>query len=827
MMRYRLFSTFLAAVVLFVGVTLAAAAAPKPAAKPPSAPAASTAALTVDDTPGAPGEFGFRPEEGQPSPVNPPGFVWRPQQKGGAAYELEVARDAAFTAVEYRAAGLTYPVHCPPRTLPEGQWHWRFRMVNKKGEASAWSKVRTFSIAKSAVAMPMPARDDLLGRIPAAHPRLFVRPEQLPQLKALAKGDLKPEFDKLVAECEKLLKNPPPTAEPPTYPEGLSRQSDEWKAIWWGNRTYTIKALDGAARLAFTRLLGGKEEYGQLARRILMDCAKWNPTGSTGYRYNDEAGMPYAYYFSRTYTYVNDLLTPEEKAKCREVMAVRGAEMYKHLCPRHLWQPYSSHSNRAWHKLGEVGIAFKDEIPEAGEWAWFAMNVFYNAYPVWCDSDGGWHEGSSYWQSYIARFSWWADVMRVAFNVNAYQKPYFSQIGYYPMYLQPPGTQGGGFGDLTPTRPADANRQLMTMLAVQAGNPYWKWYVDALGGPQPESGYIGFIRGMLPKVEAKAPDALPSSRCFRGTGQAYLNTTLKAAAENVEVLFKSSPFGTQSHGYDSQNAFMLYVAGDPLFVSTGRRDQYGSKHHADWMWNTKSVNSILVDGKSQGKRTAAARGQVLGFATSADLDYVAGEAAGAYDGGVLKRFTRHIVFVKPGLVVLFDRLEAPKPSTFQWMLHSPQEMKIAGPAAVEAASGKASAKVAFLAPAGLKLSQSNLYEPPPRRNKVTEWHLTAETAAPVARMEFVTVVRPARPGDPAPGGQTLKSIPGGYALEADVAGGRTLVLLRAADTGVLAFGGRSIDADVAAVRFDAVGKPVSHLVVRGTDAKVGAGDLPR
>ena len=72
-----------------------------------------------------------------------------------------------------------------------------------------------------------------------------------------------------------MLAKPPPTEEPPKYPQGMVRNSDEWRKVWWGNRVYTIKALDGAATLAFTRLIGGKDEYGQLAKRILMDCAKW------------------------------------------------------------------------------------------------------------------------------------------------------------------------------------------------------------------------------------------------------------------------------------------------------------------------------------------------------------------------------------------------------------------------------------------------------------------------------------------------------------------------------------------------------------------------
>jgi len=803
--------------------------APTSAARVPAAPAppaAPAAALALDESPARPGEWGFRPEDGRASPVNPPNFVWRPQ-KGADAYELECSRDAAFAAVDYRAAGLQFFCHTPPRTLAEGPWHWRFRYVDKSGRASAWSKVRAFTLDKSAAAMPMPTREELLSRIPKTHPRLFIRPEQLPRLRELAKGELKPHFDRLVADCDRLLKSPPPTQEPPKYPPDCKRLSEEWRVIWWGNREYTIRALNAAATLGFTRLLGSRQEYGPLARRILMDCAAWDPKGSTNYRYNDEAGMPYAYFFSRAYTFNYDLLSEEDRAKCREVMAVRGREMYEHLCPRHLWSPYNSHSNRAWHKLGEAGIAFYGEIPEAADWTWFAMNVFYNVYPVWCDPDGGWHEGASYWNSYMARFSYWADVMRVALGIDAYKKPYFSQAGYYAMYLQPPGTKGGGFGDLNPTRPAETNAGLMTNFAVQAANPYWQWYVEAVGGPRPEGGYIGLVRGTLPKTPARPPDDLPASRCFRGIGQAYLNTTLRSAADNVEVLFKSSPFGTQSHGYDSNNAFMLYVTGEPLFLSTGRRDLYGSEHHTRWMWHTRSTNCITVNGQSQGKRSAAAQGEVLGFYTSSTLDYVAGEAGACY-GDALKRFTRHIVFAKPGLVVIFDRLEAPQPALFQWHLHAPAEMKAAGQGDIRAATGPAAARVAMLAPAGLKLSQTDKYDPPPHpRIKVTEWHLAAETAAPAPRVEFVTVIRPHRAGQEPTGGQTLKPIPGGYALEADLADGRAIILLRAADSGSLSYGGRSADADVAAVRLDKAGKPVAHLAAAGRSARGGPGEWAR
>jgi len=105
------------------------------------------------------------------------------------------------------------------------------------------------------------------------------------------------------------------------------------------------------------------------------------------------------------------------------------------------------------------------------------MNVFYNTYPVWCDDDGGWHEGISYWSSYQSRFTWWADVMRQAFGVDAFDKPYYSRAGYYAMYLMPPGKVGGGFGD--PPRPKTDTGNGMS---IRSEDPRRPAAISALSG---------------------------------------------------------------------------------------------------------------------------------------------------------------------------------------------------------------------------------------------------------------------------------------------------------------------------------------------------------
>jgi len=748
----------------------------------------AAAELTLDEKPAGGGEWGYRPAQGAMSAVNPPSFSWRPQK--GLTWEVTCTGTQPYTNVGFLWEDIEFNVYYPAQTFSAGTYTWRYRGKDSKGNYTNWSRARTFTIAKDAASMLMPEREELLSRIPKTHPRLFMRPENLPRLRRLAKGEMKAQYDRLVMECERLLKNPPSTTEPPKYPKDMVSGSEEWRKVWWGNRTYTIKALDGAATLAFTRLLGGPEKYGAEAKRILLECAKWEPKGSTGYRYNDEAGMPYAYYFSRTYTFVNDLLSEQEKKICRDMMKVRGDEMYNHLCPRHLWRPYSSHSNRAWHFLGEVGIAFLGEVKGAEDWVWFAMNVFYNVYPAWSDDDGGWHEGISYGHSYLGRFTWWADVMREAMGINAYDKPFFSKAGYYTMYLMPPGKVGGGFGDGAWRRSASSNVSLMSQFAAQAGNGHWQWYVEEMGGAREIGGYIGFIRGTLPKVEAKQPDDLPSSRLFRGTGQAYLNSDLTDAGKSVQVIFKSSPFGTQSHGNEANNSFVLWAYGERLLVRSGHYDSYGSAHHSNWVWSTRSVNNITVNGRGQGKRTANARGEIFAFKTTPSMDIVAGEAGQAYEDGILNRFTRTILFVKPELVVVYDRLEAKEPSHFEYWLHAINKINVKNQHEVQVRNDNVVCDIDFLTPSGLTFKQTNEYDPNPRpRIKMREWHLTAETADKKKQMEFVTLYRPHRIEGKVPDEASLEQTKGGYALKAKLLDGEFVVLLPTDDSASLkAFG---------------------------------------
>ncbi len=701
--------------------------------------------FVLDESPAVEREWGYRPFDGSTPDQNPPGFSWRPTPDA-AWYHLQISRDASFEKVDYEANRLPWSAHCPPTALKPGTLYWRYRAAGEKEgsttQLTGWSTVRSFTLTRKAAVFPQPTSEMLKEMIPLDHPRLFLRPEDVAQVKARCEGDLKEIWTELVASADKLIEKPPDSTEPPLYPEGTVRLSEVWKNIWWGNRTRTVAVGNAASTLAFAYRIAGDEKYARAARELLMAFCEWDPNGATNYQYNDEAGMPALYLPARAYTFLGDFLTEQERSRVIEVMNIRGRHVFEYLTGnRHHWRPYASHSNRAWHKMGELAMAFYHDIPEASVWLDYAMTIFYTAYPVWGDSQGGWHEGTAYWSSYMSRFFYWADVMQSILKINIYDRPFYHQAGYYPLYVVPPGTGTGGFADQAILINSKSLAPVVMELAQGASNPYWLWYAESQGH-RPSVSYLNLLRATrAQKLDARPPSDLPTSRLFEGVGLAAMNTNLVDGKENVQIHFKSSPFGRQSHGYNSNNAFLLNVRGEPVFIRSGKRDLYGSPHHREWMWETKSDNAILINGTGQITRLPSASGQITHWATSKTVDVVAGEAAQSYPD-TLTRWGRRIIFLKPNVIVIHDVLDATAPSTFQWMLHAPHHSFEIGDNQVLWSGEPGTVRVRFLEPAGLRISQSDKFDTPLAdwvTWKQEQYHLTADAFEPTAHREFLTL----------------------------------------------------------------------------------------
>jgi Domain of unknown function (DUF4962)/Heparinase II/III-like protein len=486
----------------------------------------------------------------------------------------------------------------------------------------------------------------------------------------------------------------------------------------------------------------------------VLHLASWNPDGPTNWNLNDEAAMPILFRLARAYDWSFAALSDTDRAVVRAAMRRRGADAWKGSQigqgAGHLNRPYNSHGNRAWHKLGELAIAGLGDIPEADAWLKYALDKFWAAYPVWSDDDGGWHEGPAYWSSYNTKITWWLDVM-ARYGIDGFKKPYFAHAADYLMYTAPPGSPDMGFGDLSFGKPS-SGLSVVQYYARRMKNPYWAWWAQQWGmnGDAGEP-VMAFLRSAS-AVEPKPPADQPASKVFPGTGLAILNTNLLDSADNVQLRFKSSPFGRQSHGHDPQNSFTLNAYGEQLLVNNVYRDLYGSPFHTQWCWETKSQNALLVDGAGQTVHSPEAAGRIAKFESHDGLDWVVGDASATY-GDKLKKYIRNVIFVKPDVILLVDEVEAGKSAAFEWMLHAQAPFTLDGQQ-LRLERARAGVLVDYVASELLNIRQWDGYDPPPGSGKAAnvarmfpnQWHVEASTRTASAHAFTVTVLRVYRKG---------------------------------------------------------------------------------
>ena len=563
-------------------------------------------------------------------------------------------------------------------------------------------------------------------------------------------------------------------------------------------------------------LLTADERFGQEARRRLMHIMTWDPDGSTSLKNNDEPGMQMPRDAARTYDYIYPLLAPAERRKVCEVLAVRLRQIHDTLRRRPFESnPFESHALGSYvNNLTEGLLAMAGDLPVTPMLEYALIQFWSPYYPPFGGEDGGWSEGPSYWSWSAGRMARTFALIEMNTGARISQRPWLRNTPYFKMYVNPPYSRMAPFGD---SQDNTVGFDTMYALGAMLRDPYALWYASFRKyRPQGMDAFL-YEQGGL---EPRAPEDLPQARAFFDAGVVAMHSALADASRNVQVLLRSSPFGSTSHSYADQNSFVLQAFGEPLAISSGYYDYYGSPHHTQWTWQTKAHNSILVNGEGQQTRNISAKGRIARFATNDYAHYALGDARAAY-AGRLDRFDRHVMFLRPrgseqAIAVIYDELEAPKESTWQWLLHTAEKMDVDTAAGrVEIHRGQARAQVRFLSPAALHFDQTGAFPVNPAAEFLPKWqprwHLTASTDRPSRRQEFITILLPYREGE-APAVETrLLEGTGCRAIELRSGATRHVVLFRrAGHEGVMEAGGVSSKAAVAA-EGSVSGRPAGRL----------------
>jgi hypothetical protein len=249
----------------------------------------------------------------------------------------------------------------------------------------------------------------------------------------------------------------------------------------------------------------------------------------------------------------------------------------------------------------------------------------------------------------------------------------------------------------------------MDALARITGNPYAAWYADFqlkngvigegwnpfyFGDTQPRTGHTIHdddefrwfrIAWELPDPPAPATDIadLPLARVFPETGSANMHTDLQHAENNLMISLRSSPYGSTSHAHANQNAFNIQFGGEKLFYNSGYRPSMGVPHYEKWFKASIGHNTVLIDGKGQPIGAGESYGWIPRFLHGESISYALGDASMAYDNRFrepqkagMKLFRRHLIFLRPSIIVIYDELEADHAAEWTWLIHSPFEIKL-------------------------------------------------------------------------------------------------------------------------------------------------------
>src|ERR1019366_5475711 len=171
------------------------------------------------------GDIGYLPADGATVETNPPALTWLLEPEA-QAYAVQFARDAAFRRGAITIPKTPWALYTHTARLSTSRWFWRYACLDAAGRRSAWSVTRSFVIAPNAQPFPRPDEKLIQNRMPRQHPRLMLRPEEVPAFRQARTGAQEKRWNALVTDAERGLKREL-IPEPPPWTDG------KWNAPEW------------------------------------------------------------------------------------------------------------------------------------------------------------------------------------------------------------------------------------------------------------------------------------------------------------------------------------------------------------------------------------------------------------------------------------------------------------------------------------------------------------------------------------------------------------------------------------------------------------------
>lgn len=554
---------------------------------------------------------------------------------------------------------------------------------------------------------PLPAR---LQQLKGVHPRIFVDQKRVEALREACKTTHAAIWQKLQPQADRLAKSGPPK-----YME-----SDPYSGR---EQLYQREVGNAMPTLAMAWLISQDVKYLDGARAWALASCSYPTWGLGSIDGMDLAAGHQLMGLGLVYDWCYAGLSEADRKTIRDTLIKRAGNMCEAAAMGKAWWGRSYLQNHLWVNVGGMsvaGLAVYDEVPEASAWVGLPLEKFKTTMAA-LGPDGASHEGVGYWQygaEYMLKFMWLA---RDLLGVDLFDNPWWRNTSKYALYMQLPRqawTQGNCIVDI-----ADCPREnwygpdyMLRLLAHEYNDPHAQWLADEENAAKITAGGAPWLNLLWydPTIKPQAPEDLPTLHHF--SDMDIVSARTDWSGNESLLVFKCGPFighkAVQAFSYDpggghvhpDANHFLLFGNGEWLV----RDDGYANKR-------TGQHNTLLVDGKGQvGEAEWFAGSQMLGrkdqpnvlkAASQPDMDYLVGDATAAYPAQLgVKRFRRHLLFVKPNVVLVLDDIALDQAKPLELRFHPEQQQSAQAGNAFISRGPKAALRIEPLTPDGVQVS---------------------------------------------------------------------------------------------------------------------------
>lgn len=501
-----------------------------------------------------------------------------------------------------------------------------------------------------------------------AHPRLILTSARLAELKETRTTTRRGFWPDALQSAEDLARAPIPTM----------RDAN--------NRLRTYGDTLPALGLAFH--LTGERRFVDAADRwinAMMAVPEWRGSQNLG-RSAWVTGS------ALIYDWLHDELPAETRARLRDRLAAEGEIL---LVQTSYWRLLSNHCLIETSALGLIGMTLDGEHPRAATFRQIAQEraalIIEHA-----PTDGSWGEGVQYWQYGLGYFLRFLEAAKTAGYRDYYPDyAWLKRTGFFPINFSLPGlpAQTVNFGD-SGTHDYVAG-YLLYLPASAYRNGYFQDYANRTRSARPyKFSWMDFIT-YDPTVAPIDFTTLPLFHHFEDNGFVIMRSGWGAGETLVAMHCGAGPgqrnqadprrierhgFGP-GHAHPDTNGFSICAHGEWLALDPGYV-------HEKW---THDENTLVVNGRGQAgeghewldymefqNRTPAPK--ILRADTNPEFDYVIGDAGNVYvDEAGVRHFRRHLLFLKPSVVVVLDDVATRPDSRIEWLMQASDRAEQAGP----------------------------------------------------------------------------------------------------------------------------------------------------